>query len=62
MAKKHVNDGKDASFQRSKGRRDGNGPEQSSSGRERNIGHSGAEEHSRTQKGNRGVEGQRPKP
>lgn len=57
MAKKHVNADKDASFQRSKGRRDGDPPKASGSGsggRERNVGHSRAEEHSRSAKGNRG--------
>jgi hypothetical protein len=51
--KKHVNANKGASFQRSHGRRDGSGPSSNSSGRERNVGHRKAEEHSRTQKGNR---------
>ena len=55
---KHVNADKDASFQRAHGRRDGEGPKssQSSESRERNVGHSKAEEHSRTAKGNRGGE------
>ncbi len=59
MAKKHVNADKDASFQSSKGRRDGEAPKQSGSsdsqgGRERNVGHGKAEEHSRVSKGNKG--------
>jgi len=56
MATKHVNSNKDASFQSAKGRRGGETPKSSEGGRERNVGHSGAEEHSRTAKGNRGGE------
>ena len=52
MSKKHVNDDKDDSFNRSRGR--SSGPSDNSSGRERNVGHSKAEEHSRVSKGNRG--------
>lgn len=52
MATKHVNDDKDASFNRSRGR--DSGPSDNSSGRERNTGHSKAEEHSRVSKGHRG--------
>lgn len=54
MANKHVNADKGASFQRSKGRRDGSGPKSNADGRERNVGHGKAEEHSRVTKGNRG--------
>ncbi len=56
MAKKHVNAGKDANFQSAQGRRGGAKPDTSSGGRQRNVGHSGAEEHSRVEKGNRGGE------
>ncbi len=55
MAKKHVNADKGASFQSAQGRRGGKGPS-APSGRERNVGHSSAEEHSRVAKGNRGGE------
>lgn len=55
MGTKHVNDDKDASFNRSRGRdSDAKPSESSSTSRERNVGHSDAEEHSRTAKGNRG--------
>jgi hypothetical protein len=57
MATKHVNAGKDASFQSSRGRSAGQTPKASSSssgGRERNVGHGNAEEHSRVSKGNQG--------
>ena len=55
MATKHVNDDKDASFNRSRGRdADAKLSESSSSSRERNVGHFNAEEHSRTAKVNRG--------
>lgn len=56
MATKHVNDDKGASYQRSRGRDADVKPSESSnsSGRERNVGHGNAEEHSRTAKGNRG--------
>ncbi len=50
MAKKHVNDDKDESFHRAKGRSDGEKPSDNSSGRERNVGHDNAEEHSRSHK------------
>ncbi len=56
MAKKHVNQDKDASFQSAQGRRSGAKPDTSSANRERNIGSGGAEEHSRVAKGNRGGE------
>jgi len=59
MATKHVNADKDASFQRAKGRPNGETPKPSGStaasgGRERNVGHEKAEEHNRNAKGNRG--------
>lgn len=55
MATKHVNDDKDASFNRSRGREADSKPSESSStNRERNVGHASAEEHSRVAKGNRG--------
>ena len=53
MGKKHVNDDKDQNFQSAHGRRDGSSPSSNDSGRERNVGKDG-EEHSRTEKGNRG--------
>lgn len=56
MGTKHVNDDKNANFQSAKGRRGGEAPSSSNDGRERNVGHSNAEEHSRTAKGNRGGE------
>jgi hypothetical protein len=55
MSKKHVNDNKGASFQRSRGRRDGSSPSSNADGRERNTRHSKSEEHSRIAKGNRGA-------
>jgi hypothetical protein len=59
MAKQHVNADKDRSFQSSKGRRGGEAPQASGSasaqgGRERNVGHTNAEEHSRVSKGSKG--------
>lgn len=52
MAKKHVNDDKDESFNRAKGR--SGPPKDNAGGRERNVGHEKGEEHSRVPKGNRG--------
>jgi hypothetical protein len=52
--KKHVNSNKGKSFQSSKGRKGGGKPKSNSSGRQRNVGHGKGEEHSRSQKGNRG--------
>lgn len=57
MAKKHVNQNKGASFQKSKGRRGGAAPQTNSNGRQRNVGHSNSEEHSRKAKGNKGSKG-----
>ena len=59
MATKHVNADKDAKFQGSKGRRDGQAPKASGSaaaqgGRERNVGHDKDQEHSRKAKGHQG--------
>ena len=56
MATKHVNRDKGPSFQSASGRRGGEGPKPSgaAAGRERNVGHGKAEEHSRVPKGNRG--------
>jgi len=51
MAKKHVNDGKGAGFQSSRGRRDSASPSSNGGGRERNVGHSNSSEHSRVAKG-----------
>ena len=54
MAKKHVNADKGASFQKARGRRGGATPSNNSAGRERNVGHRKAEEHSRIPKGKKG--------
>ena len=54
MGKKHVNADKGKSFQQSRGRRGGSAPKDNSGGREKNVGHGKAEEHSRSPKGNRG--------
>lgn len=54
MSTKHVNDDKNASFQRSHGRREEEKPQPQKSERERNIAHKNGEEHSRVPKGNRG--------
>lgn len=52
MGTKHVNDG--GKSKRSAGSQSKSDSRKSSSGRERNIGHKGGEEHSRNAKGNAG--------
>lgn len=51
LGKKHVNDDKDESYQRSRGRDANEKPDRNYADRERNVGHEDAEEHSRVPKG-----------
>lgn len=52
--KGHVNKNKGAKFQSAKGRKGDKKPSNNSNGREKNIGHSKGEEHSRVAKGSSG--------